>query len=208
MGQIIKIYGALLNRKEKVCTKQEIIEILDEYNKKLGKINSENALKYLSRHNYIKRILLHYYYLNSLDEKERGFCIYEDKELLFIVLNNIKLNNLHLKWYLGMNSALYQLGKTWQTQNSLTIINNKISSRKNILGIKVKFVKIKENLIFGLISSSTRNNVPYFYSDLAKTYLDLAYFRKALKSANIKELNEYQKTKQYLKKYPKWLKLT
>ncbi len=203
MGQIIKIYEALLNRKEKVCTKQEIIEILDEYNKKLGKINSENALKYLSRHNYIKRILLHYYYINSLDERERGFCIYEDKELLFIALNKIKIN-----WYLGLNSALYLLGKTWQTQNTLTIINNKISSRKNILGIKVKFVKIKENLIFGLKSSRTKNNVSYLYSDLAKTYLDLAYFRKALKSAKIKEPNEYKKTKQYLKKYPKWLKLT
>lgn len=195
MGKIITIYEALLNRKEKVCSKSEIIRIIKEYNKSIGKINLRNALWYLSRHNYIKRVFLNYYYINSLDERKRKFCKYEDKELLFIVLNKLKI-----KWYIGLDSALYILGKIWQTPNTLIIINNKISGRKNILGMNVKFIKIKKNLIFGLKKSKTKNNIYYFYSDLAKTYLDMAYFRRS--KLIIKE-------KKYLKKYPKWLsKLT
>ena len=195
MGQIIKIYEALLNRKEKVCHKSKIIEIIKEYNKTLGKINIQNALKYLSRHNYIKKIFLHFYYINSLDERERGFCFYEDKELLFIVLNKIKI-----KWYIGLNSALYLLGKTWQTPNILTIVNNKISGKKKILGMNTKFVKIKENLIFNLKNGKTKNSIPYLHSDLAKTYIDLTYFKESNKIIGTK------KTKKYLKRYPKWFR--
>ena len=37
MGKIIKIYEALLNRKEKICHRADIIEIAKEYNKHIGK---------------------------------------------------------------------------------------------------------------------------------------------------------------------------
>lgn len=194
MSKILTIYEALLNRKEKICHKSNIVEILKEYNKSIGKINSDNAIKYLSRHKYIKRIILNYYYVNSLDEKERNFCKYEYREILFIILNKLKI-----KWYFGLNSALYLLGKTWQTPNTITIINNKISGRKIILGLRVRFIKIKESLIFGLKEEKTKNNIPYAYSNLAKTYLDLAYLRETDKLVSEKE------TKNYLKKYPKWL---
>ena len=194
MSKILTIYEALLNRKEKICHKSNIVEILKEYNKSIGKINSDNAIKYLSRHKYIKRIILNYYYINSLDEKERNFCKYEDRELLFIVLNKLKI-----KWYFGLNSALYLLGKTWQTPNTITIINNKISGRRTVLGLRVRFIKIKESLIFGLKKGKTKNNIPYAYSNLAKTYLDLSYLRETDKLVSEKE------TKNYLKKYPKWL---
>ncbi len=194
MSKILTIYEALLNRKEKICHKSNIVEILKEYNKSIGKINSDNAIKYLSRHKYIKRIILNYYYINSLDEKERNFCKYEDRELLFIVLNKLKI-----KWYFGLNSALYLIGKTWQTPNTITIINNKISGRKIVSGLRVRFIKIKENLIFGLKKAKTKNNIPYAYSNLAKTYLDLSYLRETDKLVSEKE------TKNYLKKYPKWL---
>ena len=194
MSKILIIYEALLNRKEKICHKSNIVEILKEYNKSIGKINSDNAIKYLSRHKYIKRIILNYYYINSLDEKERNFCKYEDRELLFIVLNKLKI-----KWYFGLNSALYLLGKTWQTPNTITIINNKISGRRTVLGLRVRFIKIKESLIFGLKKGKTKNNIPYAYSNIAKTYLDLSYLRETDKLVSEKE------TKNYLKKYPKWL---
>ena len=194
MSKILTIYEALLNRKEKICHKSSIVEILKEYNKSIGKINSDNAVKYLSRHKYIKRIILNYYYINSLDEKERNFCKYEDRELLFIVLNKLKI-----KWYFGLNSALYLLGKTWQTPNTITIINNKISGRRTALGLRVRFIKIKESLIFGLKKGKTKNNIPYAYSNIAKTYLDLSYLRETDKLVSEKE------TRNYLKKYPKWL---
>ncbi len=198
MGHIIKIYEALLNRRDKICHRSEIIEIISEYSKKFGKINTENTLKYLSRHHYIKRIFLDYYYINSLDEMKRNFCNYEDKELLFIVLNKT-----NIKWYIGLDSALYLLGKTWQTPNTLAIINSKISGKRKILMMNVKFIKIKESLIFGTMQTKTKNSIPYAYSDLAKTYLDKIYFRQSTK------IRPAEKIKRYIKKFPRWLtKLT
>lgn len=201
MSKILIIYEALLNRKEKVCSKSDIVEIIKEYNKSLGKLNSlnpKNALWYLSRHRYIKRIIFNFYYLNSMDERKRNFCQYEDKDLLFMVLNKLKL-----EWYVGLNSALYLQGKIWQVPNTLTIINQRFSGRKIVLGLKVRFVKIKDNLIFGMKKGKTRNKVSYSYSTLAKTYLDLFYFRESQKLVILKD------TKKYIKKYPLWLhKLT
>ncbi len=194
MSKILVIYEALLNRKEKVCSKLDIIEIIQEYNKSLGKINSKNALWYLSRHGYIKRIIFNFYYINSVDERKRNFCNYEDKELLFMALNK-----LNLKWYVGLNSALYLQGKIWQIPNTLAIINSKFSGRKMVLGLKVQFIKIKESLIFGMKEKKSRNAIPHHYSDLAKTYLDLSYFRKSGKLVILKD------TKKYIKKYPSWL---
>lgn len=194
MSKMLTIYGALLNRKEKVCFKSDILEIIREYNKSFGKINAKNTLWYLSRHGYIKRIAFNFYYINSPDEREGRFCRHEDKELLFAVLNR-----LNIKWYIGLNSALYLLGKAWQTPNIIIIINNKISGKKRILGLNVKFAKIKDNLIFGLKTGKTRNNISYSYSGLAKTYIDIAYFRQSNKIIAAKE------TKSYLKRYPKWL---
>lgn len=194
MSRIIKIYEALLNRKEKVCHRSDIFEIIKEYNRSFGKINPENALKYLTRHNYIKRIFLHFFYINSADERKRGFCDYKDNELLFAVLNKCRI-----KWYIGLNSALYMAGKTWQTPATITIINNKISGKKKILRMTVRFKKIQKNLIFGLKNRRTKNGIPYSFSDLAKTRIDLVYFRQATKLIKEKE------TKKYLKRYPKWL---
>lgn len=194
MGKMLTIYEALLNRREKVCPKSDIIEIIEEYKRHIGKINAKNALWYLSRHGYIKRIFLDFYYINSLDEREREFCLYEDRELMFIALNK-----LGIKWYVGLNSALHLLGKAWQTPATLNIVNARLSGKKKVLGMNVRFARIKEPLVFGLKQDKTKNSIPYAYSDLAKTYIDLAYFRKADKIITTKQ------TISYLKRYPKWL---
>jgi len=190
---IRNIYEALAN-KGKILSKSEILEVIREYSKKFRKINAENTIKYLSRHNYTKRIFLEFYYINSYDEKKQKICKYEDKELLFLVLDKLKI-----KWYLGLNSAFYTQGKTWQTPNLLNIINNKLSGYKKILGLNIRFFKIKDNLIFGLKKAETKNKVPYFYSDPAKTYLDKVYFRQTKNLIRIKNTNNY------LKRYPKWV---
>lgn len=195
MSKILTIYEALLNRKEKVCSQLDIMEIIQEYNQSLGRISPQNAWWYLSRHNYLKRIIFNFYYLNSVDERKRNFCQYEDKELLFIVLNKLKL-----KWYVGLSSALYLQGKIWQVPNTVTIINHRFSGRRRVLGLKVRFVKIKENLIFGLKEGKTRNKISYSYSTLAKTYLDLFYLRESQKLVMLKD------TRKYLPKYPPWLR--
>jgi len=195
MGAAIKVHEALLNRKDKICHKEEIDGIMAEYNEKMGKINSENAIKYLSRHKNIQRIFKHYYYINSFDEKERKFRTYDDRELLFIVLNK-----LGIKWYVGLYSSLHLNGRIWQVPNILSIVSGKISGKRKILGLKVEFHKIRKSLIFGLKKGETKNKIPYFYSDSAKTYLDLRYFRIMKKIPSLKE------TKTYLKRYPGWLR--
>ena len=198
MGKLKSIYFALLNRGEKIMKRKEIVKLVEDYNNKIEKVSIINALRYLSRENYIKRIFLDYYYINSIEERERKFCRYMDKELLFLVLNKI-----NLKWYLGLTSARYSGGEIWQTPNMVIIINNKFSGNRAIMGFKTRFIKLKENLIFALIKGKTDKNVEYYYSDKEKTELDEVYLSRKGKLAKDK------KTRNYLKRYPKWLqKLT
>lgn len=195
MARMMSIYEALLNRVEKICYKPEIARIIDEYSKEVKKINVKDAFKYLSRHKYIKRIFLKIYYINSVEERKRGFCEYEDKELLFTALNKLRI-----KWYLGLSYALYLNGKTWQAPNILHIINDQLSGARKILGLKARFHKIKPQLIFGVKKAETKHGISYSYSDLAKTYLDIIYLKESDKLINTKG------TAKYIKKYPKWLR--
>jgi predicted transcriptional regulator of viral defense system len=193
MKLINAIHEALLNR-GKIFKKEEILRLFEEYKKIKSNSNHKNIIEYLSKHNYIKRIFLGYYYINSYDEKERVFCNYSDRELIFSVLNTEKV-----KWYLGLNTAIYEQGKTWQTPNRINIINTRISGRRKIAGLGVRFIKIKEDLVFGLKELKTDNKVVYFYSDPAKTYIDQVYFKES------KTLIRVKNTKEYLKRYPKWV---
>ena len=198
MGKLKTIYFALLNNKEKIVRKNEIVDLIEKYDKEIKKVNVKNALWYLSRYGYIKRIFLDFYYINSIEERERGICDYEDKELLFSVLNRSST-----RWYLGLSSAKYYSGDIWQVPNVLTIINNKFSGKKNIIGMKIHFIKIKDGLIFGLVSKKTENHIKYFYSDKQKTELDFGYLKLLDKIPKDKITNKY------IKRYPKWLqKLT
>ena len=194
-NNITKIYEALLNRVEKICNKDEIVKIINEFNKRFKtKIEIKNAIKYLSRHGYIKRIFLSFYYINSIDEKKRKYCKFEDKDILFSVLNK-----LGVKWYLGLSSALYESGNIWQIPIVINIINNKFSGKRKIFGLYIRFFKIKNKLIFALRLKKTKNNTNYYYSIPAKTYLDMVYFRindKLIKDNDIKK---------YIKKFPKWI---
>ena len=195
MSHNAKVYEGLLNRKSKVCHKPEIIEIIKEYKKEFKcALKTGDAVKYLSRHKYIKRIFSSYYYVNSVDERKRGYCNYEDKELLFIVLQKLRI-----KWYLGLNSALYATGKVWQVPRTLHILNNRFSGKKNVLSLKIRFVRIKDKLIFGIKKARTENKAEYFYSMPAKTYLDMVYLRVSDK------LMRNNQTTKYLQYYPKWV---
>ena len=197
MGKLKSVYSALLNRGEKIMKRKEIVKLIEDY-KKIEKISITNALWYLSRQRYIKRIFLDYYYINSIEEREQKFYRYLDKELLFLVLNK-----LDIKWYLGLTSARYSGGEIWQTPNMLIIINNKFSGNRSIMGFKTRFIKLKEILIFALVKGKTDKGIEYYYSNKEKTGLDEVYLSKKGRVAKDK------KTKIYLKRYPKWLqKLT
>ena len=193
MKAINSIHEALLNR-GKIFKKFEILKVIEEYKKIYKKFNNKHTTEYLSKHNYIRRIFLGYYYVNSYDERKRNFSDYSDKELIFSVLNKEKI-----KWYLGLNTAIYEQGKTWQTPVVINIINTRLSGKRKIVGLNVNFIKTKENLIFGLKESKTKNSIAYFYSDPAKTYIDEIYFKKSKKLISLKN------TQTYLKRYPKWV---
>lgn len=197
MGKLKTIYSAILTRCEKVSHKLDIIKIIEEYNKSIKKVNINNAFWYLSRHGYLKRIFLDYYYINSIEERELGFRKkYTDAELIYLVLNKVKW-----KWYLGLISALYESREIWQVPTTVTIINDRMTKKMKILGVDVKFIKIKKNLFFGLVSKKTKNNIKYVYSAPAKTDLDFVYLRR-----HNKIINKTKKIREYIKKYPKWLK--
>jgi len=187
------LHEALLNR-GKIFKKKDIINLFEEYKKIKSNLSHKGIIEYLSKHKYIKRIFLSYYYINSYDEKERNFCNYSDRELVFYVLNKEGI-----KWYLGLNTAIYEQGKTWQTPNVLNIINNRISRKRKILSLNLKFIKIRDDLIFGLKKLKTENKIDYFISDPAKTYIDKVYFGET------KNLIRVKNTQSYLKRYPKWV---
>lgn len=187
------LYEALLNR-GKVLSKEEIIGIIKEYRKKFNDKKKGYLLKYLSRQNYIRRIFSSLYYINSFDEKNRRFSKFEDKEIIFMALNKLRIN-----WYVGLGYALYLQGKKWQTPNQISIINTKFSGIKKVFGLKVKFFKTKENLIFGLKTAKTDHNIKYFYSDPAKTHIDRVYFKETDNLIKVKN------TQKYLKRYLKWI---
>ena len=191
------IYETLLNR-GKILSKAEITGIIKEYEKKFNyKINDKrklDLLKYLSRQRYIRRIFSSLYYINTFDERNRKFSEFEDKEVVFTALNK-----LEIKWYVGLGYALYLQGKKWQTPNQISIVNTRFSGIKRVFGLKVKFFKIKENLIFGLKTAKTNHNVEYSYSDPAKTYIDRVYFKETNNLIKVKN------TQKYLKRYPKWV---
>jgi len=194
MKKLETIYSAILNRNKKIIKREEIAKLIKEYNKKFEKVNLNNAIWYLSRHNYIKRIFLDYYYINSIEERKLKICKYEDKELLFEILNKEKI-----KWYLGLTNARYCLGEIWQFPVVLIIINNRFSGNRKINGMRVRFIKIKEKLIFGLKSKNTKNRVKIYYSNLQKTNLDFLYLKLT------KKIHWDKKTKEYAKRFPKWL---
>jgi len=187
------IIEALLNR-NKIQSKEEILKLVEDYKIKFQIKFSKDILKYLSRHRYITRVFDGYYYINSFDERTRRFYNLKDHEIVFMTLNKMKLD-----WYAGLDYSIYLQGKTWQTPNRISIVNTKFKGDKKILGLKVRFFKIGNSLLFGLKKKVTSNNVEFLYSDPAKTYIDMVYFKQS------KILKRVKNTQTYLKRYPKWV---
>ena len=84
------IFEALLNR-GKITSGAEIVGLSKEYKEKFKIKTPNDLLKYLARHKYIRRIFEGFYYINSFDERTRNFFELEDKEILFRVLNKLKI---------------------------------------------------------------------------------------------------------------------
>ena len=187
---------------EKILSKKEIIGTIEEFSKIYKiKVNLISLWVYLRKNNYIKRILGDFYYVYSLDEKYNKYNKFSDEELVFLILEKIRI-----KWYLGLESALRENKIIWQALNIRTIINNKFSGIKKLGNSKFNFIKTKDNKFkFGLIKKKTSNNVFIVYSDLEKTYLDFLYFYsyKGNDIKNIKKNLDFKIKKSVVIKYSK-----
>ena len=194
------IIDKLRSEKEKMLSKEEIIKTIERYQKIYKiKVNMISLWTYLRKDNYIKRILGDYYYVYSLEERHSHYCNFSEEELVFIVLEKMRL-----KWYLGLESALKENKITWQVLNVIIIVNNHFSGIKKLGNSKFKFIKTKEKRFnFGIIKAETNNKVTYFYSDLEKTYIDFLYFYKRKDIETMKKNLDFEVGKNKLKKYAK-----
>lgn len=196
-----KIIDKLRLNPEKIMSKEEIIGTMKEYSRIYKtKANITSLWVYLRKDRYIARILSDYYYIYSLEERYNHYCKFSEEELMFIVLEKMKI-----KWYLGLESALKENKITWQALNTITIINSHFSGIKKLGNSKFKFIKTKGRFELGLVKKKTNNSVTYFYSDPEKTYLDFLY----LYSYEGKDIEGLQKSldfkveKSRIKKYAK-----
>lgn len=168
-----KIVEKLRLRSKKITAKEEIFQVIGEYQRIYKKrVNSKSIWTYVRKSQYIKRILGDYYYVYSLEERHHHYCQYSDEELIFLVLEEMKI-----KWYLGLERALQENKIRWQALNVVPIINVYFSGVKRLGNSQFKFIKTQEKkFACGIIEKKTANGVKYFYADLEKTYLDFLYF--------------------------------
>jgi len=184
----------------KIITRDEI----KSYCKSL-KLDYYNVIGYLTSNNYVIRILRGIFYIKSAEERKLNKTNASFSELLKLALDIKKINN----WYFGLESALKLNNITHEFFTVEIIINDSLSRPHHfdILGTKVKFIKIKKELLkFGVIEGVTR------YSDLEKTLLDFIYLGKynnysdeeiKAKISDIIGRSDKKKLAAYARKYPK-----
>jgi predicted transcriptional regulator of viral defense system len=186
----------LLNKK--YITRDE----LKVYCKNLNK-DYYNTIIYLTRNKYLIRILRGIFYVPSLEERKYNkinISLYE------IITEALKIKGIN-NWYFGLDSAIKLNNITHETTATEYVVNDKIFRPRPILilGKKIKFIKLKKELLtFGITKEKT--------SDLEKTILDIIYLAKYNKEKDKEILNKIidlleicnkPKIKKYSKYYPK-----
>jgi len=176
-------------------------EKIKEYCGKLN-LSYTNAIKYLSKYKYIKRIMRGFFYFPTIEERKLYTTIPSIYEAISKAMEYKKVKN----WYFGLETAIKLNAITHEVFTIDYVISDTIFRPKpiEILGHKVKFVKLSKNL-FGFGIKKTDFMV---YSDLEKTILDLIHIKKysgksnkAIKDELIEWVDEANKSK--MKKYTK-----
>ncbi len=170
-------------------------------------ISYTNAIKYLDKNKYIRRVLRGFFYVPSIEERKLHSSLPNVYEAIVRGMEYKKAKN----WYFGLETAIKWAGITHEVFTIHYVISDKIFRPKpiTILGSRIKFVKLKKNLFsFGIIK--TKNGLPY--SDLEKTLLDMIHLNKygGKTDAHIRDyIIEWfdkankNKIKKYAKHYPK-----
>lgn len=181
-----------LERKQsKVISKKNLRKLIQDV------AHSESAITHLRNTGWLQYILNGYYYICDSEEQRTGFTQYTVAEMIFVVLNKLKI-----KWYLGLETALETNNVVWQGHSKIVIINEKISRERTIQGTKVEFRKMSsKRFLFGIKRFKTKNRITGYSSDPEKTLADFFYYEK---KPPIELLDKQDKDilLGYLKKYP------
>ncbi len=154
---------------DKVVLKEKIINFI-------ANVEPDDFLKIFDSLRKIKKIeyvFQDYYYLKSEDERQRAIKNYSTFELIGVVLNK-----LNIKWYFGLETANDLNKVVWQPSKEIQLINTKFSKVITINKEKVRFHKIKKELVKDLIKYKTKNRIILNVSNNKKTLEDFKYFNK------------------------------
>jgi hypothetical protein len=169
---------------EKIVSKKQLISA---FRNVIHNESVESLIANLRRNGEILYVFKGYYYILDPAERQGGYTKYSSEEMVYATLNN-----LNIRWYLGLESALERNRITWQGVVSPIIINSSFSGNRRILGIPYRFRKMKRSLFeFGFVKKTTKNRIVFYYSDPEKTLLDYQYFHRRIPD----ELSPYKHTK-------------
>ncbi len=186
--------------KRKFVKSEELKALCKELNK-----DYTRTINYFLARKYLIRIFKGIFYVRSIEEIKFDKI---DTSHLDLVTSGLKLKGIK-NWYFGLYTALKLNNLTHEYFTVDYIINDKIFRAKevNIAGYKIKFIKIKPSLIFGI---KEKNNIRF--SNVEKTILDFIYierYRSIPEDKILLDVSEFipkaNKTKvfEYLEKYPK-----
>lgn len=164
-------------------------DLIRDYCDKLN-LDYNVAIRYLISNKRLYRILRGFFYKPSIKERKLGILDADFATAIIEAMNRKKIK----KWYFGLESALKFNNLVHEYFAVEYIINDAIFRAKafEILGHKVKFVKIKTNLCtFGI-----KTNKEIRYSDVEKTVLDMIYLSRY---DGLNELEVKNKIKDILK---------
>ncbi len=163
------------------------------------------AIRYLTSNGYLIRILRGIFYVKSIEERKL-----KKFEINYIEAMKEALRIKGIKnWYFGLGSAVKLNNLTHEYFAVETVMTESFFRPRpiDILGTKVKFIKIsKELLKFGIVGDG------FNYSDIEKTLLDIIYLDKynnyseeEIKSKVVDLVNncKKRKLKKYAEHYPK-----
>ena len=151
---------------KRFITREELKEYCREIN-----LDYYTAIRYLTFHKYLIRILKGIFYIKSMEERKFNKT---NINYLDAIKTSLRIKGVK-KWYFGLETALKLNTLTHEYFTIDYVINDTIfrANPINILGHKIKFVKISSKLFYFGIK---KDKLPY--SDPEKTMLDLLYLKK------------------------------
>ena len=142
------------------------------------------TIGYLLSNNYLIRLLRGIFYIKSIEERKLKKVNINYMEA---IAESLELKGVK-NWYFGLETAVKLNNLTHEYFTTDYIINDTLFRAKTIeiLGHKIKFIKLKKSLFgFGIIKKNKIN-----FSENEKTFLDFIYLYKykGISNKDIKNL--------------------